>query len=669
MNTIKIKQINLRYFKGVKELSIDFNETTTNVFGDNATGKTTIFDAFTWLLFGKDSQGMSDSNFSIKTFDENGKIIPKVEHEVSAVLLVNGSELKLKRIFREKWERKRGDLTQTFTGNETACEFDETPISITEYNKRISELLNENLFRLITNPLYFNSLNWKDRRNVLINLSGEVTNEQITDLHPEFKQLIEGLNGKTIEDLKAKTAQQKKVISDELKLIPTRADEVRISIPEEYDFSAIENQITQKQTEVAKIDEQIADQSKAMQSVYDEINRKRAKINELKGKQSDILFKARDEERNRVQNANASILDKESSLKSAKAKLQYLDRELQIIENDLSTQTRVQQLEKQRDEKLKEWHAENDKGFTANAEQLICPLFKHKCADAAALKNFSENNEKAIADFNQNKIITLERITREGVSLKDQIEKANENLTAKSKNEISLKTEIEQQRKSIDELQKEFDHLKVEEIKPIDAETIPEWVKLNTEITAIEAEIKEPEKPDNSQLEERKRKLNFEIDELKTRLNAKSAIEKCKNRLSELDNEEKKLAQQVSEFEKTEFEILEFTKAKMEEVDRRVNGMFSFVKFKLFETQINGSEVECCETLINTNGSWVPYTTGGNTAGRVNAGIDIINALCQKNGVTAPIFIDNRESINTLIESNSQIINLIVSNDKKLTIK
>jgi len=668
MKTIKLKSISLHYFKGIRSLTLDFNESTTNIFGANATGKTTIFDAFTWLLFGKDSSGNSDSKFEIKTRDENGNVIEKLDHVVSAVLRVNGYDITLKRIFREKWEKKRGEVISTFTGHETVCYFDEVPVSITEYNKRIGELLNENLFKLITNPLYFNSLNWKDRRNVIIDLAGEVTNDFVAGLRPEFAELIASLNGKTLDDLKAKTAQQKRTINDQLKLIPTRIDEAKRSIPQALDFAEIEKEIAEKRAEVEKLETYIADNNKAYNDQIAVINQKRNEVNALKNKQSDVIFKAQQAEQNRVFEANAERNTAESKLRIAKSTLARLESDLKQSENDISISRRISGVEEQIQQKRNEWNKVNAEEYKhLDDQETTCPLCGTK-------GNKQFDNAKLSKEFYQTKIEKLEAINQEGAEMAERKKVYEKNLAIKTGVEADLKNQISESKKEVAELEKQLSETSTETAKTITPAELPAWVELDNQIKALEAEILMPAPADastslsNRYLSEKKG-IEFEIAELKIDLSKKDQIEQVNKRIAELENEEQNLAHQVANFEAIEHNILEFNKAKMEEVDKRVNDLFSFVRFKLFDTQINGAEVECCETLINTNGSWVSYNAGGNTAGQINGGIDIINAICKKNGVTAPIFIDNRESVNEIIPTASQIINLIVSHDKELVIK
>ncbi len=153
-------------------------------------------------------------------------------------------------------------------------------------------------------------------------------------------------------------------------------------------------------------------------------------------------------------------------------------------------------------------------------------------------------------------------------------------------------------------------------------------------------------------------------DEIKHQLTKRLQIKQYQKEIADLEAKGRDLAQKIADVEREEYVITSFTKAKIEECERRINNLFSFVKFKLFDYTIEGNETETCVPLAGG----VPFQTA-NTASKINAGLDIINALTRFYGVEAPIFIDNRESINALIPTNSQIINLVVSNDKELIIK
>ena len=169
MKTIRLKKLSLNNFKGIKSLEIEFDNDVTEILGDNGTGKTTVFDSFTWLLFGKDHN--DKTAFEIKTLDKNNRAIPKLVHSVEATLLVDNATIKIRREYKEKWVKQKGSLEAVLTGHETLYFFDDVPITLTEFAERTGDLINEQLFKLITNPFYFNNLPWATRRQILTKIA------------------------------------------------------------------------------------------------------------------------------------------------------------------------------------------------------------------------------------------------------------------------------------------------------------------------------------------------------------------------------------------------------------------------------------------------------------------------------------------------------------------
>ena len=120
----------------------------------------------------------------------------------------------------------------------------------------------------------------------------------------------------------------------------------------------------------------------------------------------------------------------------------------------------------------------------------------------------------------------------------------------------------------------------------------------------------------------------------------------------------------IADLEGQEFLCESFIRTKVDMLEGKINAKFKNVNFKLFETQVNGGLNEICEVLVNG----VPFNEA-NLGGKINGGLDIINTLCDHYNVYAPIFIDNRESITKIIDVKSQVINLVVVKDLKLTIE
>ena len=262
MKTIEIKKLNITNFKGIVKQSIDF-KTNTDIFGANGTGKTTIYDAFLWVLFGKNSDDKKD--FSIKnTIDLS---LNRQEHEVEAVLVVDGESNTLKRIYKEKWQKKRGEENAEYTGNETLYYWNEVPMQQKEFQIKLSNILDESFFKLISNTNAFYDLKWQDRRNVLIQMSGELTNEEIAKGNPEFEALIANLTqGKTMEDYQKQIVASVKKAKDDLKAIPTRIDEISKSKPEAFDFENLKEDLKSKSKVLDKLDDDISDLNKGFDS-------------------------------------------------------------------------------------------------------------------------------------------------------------------------------------------------------------------------------------------------------------------------------------------------------------------------------------------------------------------------------------------------------------------
>ena len=191
MKIVKINKLKLTNFKGIRNLTIDFESEESFIYGDNGTGKTTVFDAFVYLLFGKDSQDRT--SFEVKTLDKDNNVIPKIEHEVEAVITVDDETIELRRILREKWVTRRGTTEAEFSGNETIYEWNGVPMNAGDYSNKISSIVDEKLFKMITNPAAFNSLKWQDQRNVLIDIAGHITDEDVAKGNIDFEALISKL--------------------------------------------------------------------------------------------------------------------------------------------------------------------------------------------------------------------------------------------------------------------------------------------------------------------------------------------------------------------------------------------------------------------------------------------------------------------------------------------
>ena len=639
---INIKKLTLINFKGIRELVVEFNN-VTNISSENGTGKSTIFDAFTWLLFGKDSHDSKD--FNIKTLDQVGKAIPMLEHAVEGILHIDGTEITLKRIYQEKWQRRRGAEESELTGHETLYYWNGVLQQAGEFKTKVDALVNEGLFKLLTSALYFNSMKWQDRRLVLILLAGEISNADV--LAKMNKQQVAEItailnSGKPLTDFLKELSMRKKKLSDDLKIIPSRIDEVTKALPEPVDFEAVKSDICKKQAALAEIENTINDQVAAYKSQGEAIQAIQNEIFELKHKQQAIEFEAKTEAQ-RIYNERALLI---ANLKHRHAEC------LRLSKADQDSLPKLIQTKTEAEKSISQLRIEWDKTyaieFVFDDENSICPTCKQLIDPSVITANKSELESQ----FEEHKSNELSEISDEG---------KRQSLLLAQTNKI-----IEYTNKEISALAAEADELTAQLKAAMSAElglVAPQYSAIPDQITMLELQILESPKLDIESLKQQKSNVLSEINRLQTIMGADEVIGRGKARINYLMSEEKTLSQQISDLEKQEFAMDAYTRSRMDMVESRINGKFNIVRFRMFNQLINGGIVEACECMVQG----VPYPDV-NSAGKIQAGIDIINTLSKHYGITAPIWIDNRESTNTIPKTNSQIINLIVSHDKSLII-
>lgn len=259
MKKIKLINLKLTNFKGIKEFDLVADGNDLNVYGGNETGKTTLFDAFVWLLFDKNSHNAKTGNFNVKTLVD-GKPISKIEHTVEAILSVDGTETILKKVYKEKWNKKRGSNAEDFTGHTTDYYFNNVPKKKGEYDAEIKELVEEDAFKLLTSPTYFNeSYDWKKRRELLLEISGDVTDEDVVSDDENLSKLLDVLNGNSVDDHKKIINSKRRDINKKIEVIPVRIDEIYRGLPDlkDLDKPEIESNIAEKTKEIETLNEQI----------------------------------------------------------------------------------------------------------------------------------------------------------------------------------------------------------------------------------------------------------------------------------------------------------------------------------------------------------------------------------------------------------------------------
>lgn len=640
---MNIKQLQLRNFKGAKSLVINFSDGVTDISGDNGTGKTTVFDAFNFLLWGKNSE--NETAFDIKTLDSENKSNPDLEHEVIGTIEHDGKEVELRRVYKEKWTKTRGSDELKMSGNPTLLFINDVPKSLAEYKVFIDSIIPDKYSRMITDPRYFNvHLKWEQRRAILQELAGEVSDEDILMDNPQLDEILPILmEMKSLPDKKKEISAKKTKIKGEKDQIPARIDEVDRTKPQVKDWDSIESKIDEETEALNECQKLIDSDQERVNKAFNDQKANQAKRNELKLKIDDQ--KAADDrlankDRNEAINKKSGL---EADLSNVKGFISRLESD--TLGNDTQIGVLRGEVGKLRDK----YNERNAELFSADSMNDSCPSCKQKLPD----ESIESLKEGLIANFNSQKVNDLEAISKQATEKNAEIQR----LQALNS---SNPTKIEELKTKKSELEDAINKIAIPEVGETgESEALKQLI---SELDAIPATVV-TEQSDET-LKTQKKELETQIEDLKTQLKDRDFIANADKRIEELKDQQRQQAQEIASLERIEMQIDQFTKIKMETVENRVNSMFELVKFKMFEQQINGGEQPTCVCLING----VPYSSL-NKASQINAGLDIIFTLQKHFGITAPVFIDNRESISVIRDMNCQIVNLIkVEGLKTLTV-
>lgn len=649
MKKIILKKLSLLNFKGLRDYEIEFNEDITRVLGRNGSGKTTLFDGFTWLLFGKDSEDRQ--TFNIKTLDENGIAIPQLPHEVSAVINVDGTDITLRRVYAEKWVKRRGTVSAEFTGHTEERYFNDVPCTMKDYNEKIAELCSEQVFKFITNPTYFSRQKTDVQRAMLIRMAGGISDEDIAAGNDDFTALLAQLTGKTLAEYKREISSKRSKLKAEIETLPDRIDERRRDVTAEEDWSAIESEIKRLTSEKFEIDAEIADAAKAMRKASDARMAVIAELNNVRSQKMRREYEVKEI-------ALAAWRKRKSEHQALLASIDSDSREITRLQQQQSSNVNtLHRLLNEREQLVAEYRAIKAETLNFSESDFVCPT----CHRRYEVSEIESREQEITAAFNERRAKRLEENKRKGITVRSQIDTLNEQ-------QQMIEDKIAQLQETIVKSKQQPLYNESFDVEPQTHDAIAsdsEYIALCEREKSLQEQSNNTlQEQSDSSLQEQSNTLADKIAELRVRLSKREIIERNNARIAELEEQLKTQNAELARLEGIEFTIAEFSKARINAVEQRINAMFKIVRFKMFAKQINGGEVETCEATVNG----VPYNNGLNNAMRIIAGLDIINAICKFEGVTAPIFIDNAESVNDIPETVSQLIALVVTDDATLTI-
>ena len=641
---MKLTKLELLNFKGLKAFTINFNGDVI-IRGDNATGKTTVFDSVCWLLFGKDSLDRAD--FEIKTLD-GGEPIHKVNHEVTGTFTLDeGGTVELKRVYREKYSSPRGGEV-TMTGHTTDYFVDGVPKKEKEYKEIVNSLVDENIFKLITNPLYFNeTYSWQNRRKLLLEMCGDISDEDVIAEYSELKALTDILSGHSVDDHRKVVAAKKTAINKELDMIPVRIDEAlrgKPTIDTPRDVLIQEISLATTTLETLEADKALLVNGHAVVDTRAEL---RDVQRRLMARESELQMEYK----------------KQSALKSNEydmvvSELNNLSSKVESTKHRLDTSNRdIQRIESVIDELMHQRQQVNEDAFVMDIDEA-CPTCGQKlpaeqiqAAREKAETKFNLRKSKQLEELNQSielKQLDIENIKKRDAGL-EPVETLEALIKAKELVKQTITDEIGQLTAPVLDDDSIYADLKAEEFML--------QMKLDESNTDHSEEIADIDKRIAATKEHR---FNLE-----TELNKYEEAKRIDTRVAELESQQAELAAEKSKLDEASYLMDEFIKSKINMLEDVINSRFKLARFKMFNVMLNGNVEECCETTYKG----VPYRSMNNAA-RINVGLDIINALTSYFKVNAPVFIDNAEAVTEFVPVNSQTIKLIVDeSEPQLVVK
>jgi DNA repair exonuclease SbcCD ATPase subunit len=638
-------------FKIFKDKTINLS-LMTKIFAQNYKGKSSIADGFFWTLFGKSATGNSEGKqFVPRRYDSQGIPIDHVDVVVELELEVDGRPITIKKTQQQKWVRKRGDEIQTYEGEKNVYHWNEVEVSETEHKRRVAELVDEDVFRLITNPHAFVGKKQDDQRKFLVEKVAQITDADVFSLDGGFPTLRSKMvdEGKTLEEVKAINKKALQGYKQQQETIPVRIDEVSKQIVD-IDFAEQELALAAKKEELVAVENKLTDLSKS----YEEVGKIKTEISDYKTKITDIettaktlLSKKKQETTSKLDNIAYNLLRKTQQKNTVKSEIDLLRDKISAWEISFET--------------MKKRYSE-EKSKEMDAAANLCPV----CG-----KEFNEDKKaELLAKFEEDKKAKLTQINLDGKKVSDDI-KTNKEKLAKSEFQLTtLTAEVEKLSEENTTVKAEIDTLPSEP----DLSGNKDYQDYKASLTALEFALKETEESltDTNTLKanltSQKDKIQGEIDTVKSELAKKQSIEDAKDRIEELRSELKTATAKAAECERLEREIEKFEKAKMNLLSERVNSKFKVVKWKLWRELKNGGMEPYCVCQIHG----IDY--GENTTStteRLMAGMDIVATLQDIYGVKAPIWLDNKESYNdgNIPEMDCQLIMLSVSEDADIRVE
>ena len=643
---MSITRMHIENFKGIRSLTIDFAQ-QTHISGMNGTGKSSIVDAFCWVLWNKDAAGNAPGSdaFREKPLGEDGKEIHNLDTCVELFCTLDGKPFNLKRLQRENWVKKRGSVQPSYSGNVSLYWINEVEVKLAEFKERINLITSEEVFRLIGSLSAFNALEWKKRRQQLINLSDTDVDGLLLS-RDEYRALADEIaqRGITVDDLRKVLTSQRKLKNDEIKAFPIRIDEARKALPifgpHELDDAQYIANDTARDIERVEADIARAQTQSSQESSRAQVLMLQTELVTLKNK---ILNSHTDKKRSIESELKAAHYSQLSASKELESTRRMIDR----------NKAELSKAEATRDALRKQYNAAYD-SRCAGTVQTVCPT----CGQDIPEEQVHAASMKLIEDFRESRRNRLAEIKRDGQAAAARINELTEEIKAQEDSAEKLQIELEAHRETVKRLSKELDDIPAEP----DYSVEPRISELEAQIATLTEQVTQSPEFQVEALRKRKAELQQILDRNRAILAKRDAAVETEQRIKALESAQREVADQLGDLENKLMLLEGFVMDRCSALEESINEKFPTLRWKLFDIQINGGITDTCICMIPCSSGLVSYESA-NTAAQINADVEIVNVLSEHYDVSIPLFVDNSERVNRLSHTDSQLITLAVSGD------
>lgn len=650
---IKFKKIRIRNFRGLVSFDANLEGRSVRISGANGLGKSSVADAITWVLFGKDSRRRTA--FPIDPVDDAGRIIHNLDVSVELEMLIDGQPTTLRRRCQEKWVQKRGMTTEQLDGHQTTCYIDGRPLPSSDFSSHVDTIVKEELFRALTTPDYFPSLPMDQQYRLLVKIVGTRTLAEIAAKDEEAMKVVDELGQRSLDQYRQGLAYDLQRTRKEQELIPVRLSEVQGFI-EQVKAKGADGKTAQRhakgiEEKLRQVTQEIDSMAGVVRAENARYNDQRAYIQQLRQQRAAI------EDRIEKQNREARTLH-HSLVCKAKEELEATEERHTAAKTMLGLhERRLKDLEQQLIDFRSRWEEVERLSFSWNAEEAVCPT----CGQPLPQDQADQKRVEAEMRFNERKMQQQDALDEEGKKLAASKQRLQDLSTA-------AREEMATAERLMPEARERLSKAEAEPIEQADYHDAADWQRLSGEIDQRMKELEQTtqaqEPPQLAALRTEEQAYRKELRLLEQTIDRSKQIDEYVRREKELQAQRTALSGEVARMQ-TRLEAAERLQLmEANDLQQRVNELFPSVRFRLSRELLNGREVGHCELSVDG----VPYS-GLSTSERINAGLELINALARHYNIVAPIVIDNAEAVNKVAQTLGQQILLEVSPAKKLSVE